>query len=295
MTGGGGSGFTVECGGSIDGRPVLLLHGFPQDSRCWDLVVDGLVGIGCRWARFDQRGYDPARRPADVSGYAIANLVDDALAVLDGLGWDTAIVVGHDWGAIVAWALAAAHPDRVKGLVAVSVPHPTAFGRALATDTDQQARSAYIGLFQQADVAERVLLADDAKALRAIYAGIPDSLASHYLHRFRDPATLTAALAWYRAMDIRALGSVGPVSVPTRFVWGADDVAIGRTAAEACSSCVTSPGSSADPNAAPSPAPGAAPVQEATHYEFIELAGVGHWVPETAPAAVVAAVASLPS
>ncbi len=275
----GRSGFSVESGGTTGGRSVLLLHGFPQDSRCWDSVAPGLAEVGCRWARFDQRGYDPAQRPAEVSAYAIHNLVDDARAVLDELGWDEALVVGHDWGAIVAWVLTAAYPGRVSGLVAVSVPHPAAFGRALLTDADQQARSAYIGLFQQVDVAERVLLGDQAAALRAIYAGIPEPLATHYRSRFSDPAMLTAALAWYRAMDSGALASVAPVEVPTRFVWGADDIAVGRTAAEACGSFVVAP-ASAEPG---TPA----------DYEFIELSGVGHWVPETAPDAIVAAVAAL--
>ncbi len=275
----GSSGFSVECGGPADGHKVLLLHGFPQDSRCWDSVAGSLTQAGCRWARFDQRGYDPEQRPSEVRDYAVTNLVDDVLGVLDELGWDAALVVGHDWGAIVAWALAASHPDRVSGLVAVSVPHPTAFGQALLTDSDQQARSAYIGLFQQTDVAERVLLADDAAALRAIYAGIPAPLAAHYVSRFSDPATLTAALGWYRAMDAGAFASVGPVSVATRFVWGADDIAIGRTAAEACGSFVTAPTSAQ----AGTPA----------DYDFVELAGVGHWVPETAPDEIVAAVTSL--
>lgn len=300
MTGSSGSsGFSVECGGSHDGPKVLLLHGFPQDSRSWDLVAAGLTDAGCRWARFDQRGYDPAHRPGEVSGYAIGNLVDDALAVLDELGWETALVVGHDWGAIVAWALTVLHPERVRGLVAVSVPHPGAFALALATDTDQQARSAYIGLFRQVGVAERVLLADDAAALRAMYVGIPEPLVDHYMGRFSDPATLTAALGWYRAMDAVGVAAVVPVEVPVRYVWGADDIAIGRTAAEACAAFVTAPATSAEPSPAtgaePSPAPGsvAAPSVSGGDYAFIELAGIGHWVPETAPEAIVSAVTSL--
>ena len=108
-----------------------------------------------------------------MADYALQHLVGDAVVVLDGLGWADALVVGHDWGAVVAWGLAATHPARVSGLVAVSVPHPAAYGAALATDPDQQARSAYLGLFREPGTAEAVLLADGARRLRALYGDVP--------------------------------------------------------------------------------------------------------------------------
>ncbi|HYN74627.1 MAG TPA: alpha/beta hydrolase [Candidatus Limnocylindria bacterium] len=263
------TGFSVVLDGPADGRRVLLLHGFPQDLRCWDAVVARLAAAGYRCARFDQRGYDPAVRPSEVADYARPFLVADAVSVLDDLGWGDALVVGHDWGALVAWAVAAGHPERVSGLVAVSVPHPAAFGAALRSDPDQQARSAYIGLFREPDRAETVLLADGARRLRAMYGDLPAEVAEAYVTRFSDPDTLTAALGWYRAMDAANTGALGPVAVPTRYVWGDGDVAVGRVAAEGCAAWVTG------------------------DYGFVELPGVSHWAPETAPDAVAAAVLSL--
>ncbi len=264
------TGFSVALAGPANGRQVLLLHGFPQDLGCWDAVVELLAADGYRCARFDQRGYDPAVRPSAVSDYARSFLVADTVSVLDDLGWTDALLVGHDWGALVAWAVAAQHPERVSGLVAVSVPHPASFGTAWRRDPDQQERSAYIGLFRQQGRAEAVLLADGARRLRELYGDVPDERVEAYVARFSDPETLTAALSWYRAMDAEGTGTVGPITVPTRFLWGAEDVAVGRVAAQGCAAWV-----SAD-------------------YAFVELPGVSHWVPETAPTAIAAAVRSLP-
>ena len=219
-------------------RPVLLLHGFPQTAASGTTVVPALHAAGLRTYAPDQRGYSPGARPDEVAAYRLPELVADVVAVLDALGLDAAHVVGHDWGAIVAWALAAWHPDRVRTLTAVSVPHPAAMAHALATDAEQKERSAYIRLFRRPGKAEKVLLADDAAAAAADAArrGEPDAGRGGGRVRrpmLSAPGALTAALNWYRAMrcgDRR----VGPVGVPTTYVWSDGDVAIGRTAAEAC-------------------------------------------------------------
>ena len=140
-------------------------------------------------------------------------------------------MVGHDWGAVVGWHLAAEHPDRVRTFTAVSVPHPTAFGAAIADDDDQQQRSAYIGLFRQPGKAEDLLLEDDGMRLRAMFVGCPPELIDGYVEPMLDRATLTGALNWYRAMPNDGWP---PVSVPTTFVWGDRDLAIGATAARSC-------------------------------------------------------------
>ncbi|GAA3765222.1 alpha/beta fold hydrolase [Micromonospora maritima] len=259
--------FEVRTGGPEGGDPVLLLHGFPQHSGEWDAVTPALHAAGLRTYALDQRGYSPLARPAAVEAYRIPELVADAAGVLDALGVTRAHLVGHDWGAIVAWGLAAAYPERVRTLTAVSVPHPAAMGHALATDPRQKAKSAYIALFRMPGKAEKVLLALHGAALRRLLRGVGDAdVVARYAEPMRDPQALTAALNWYRAMSGTDMKAVGPVEVPTTYVWSDRDVAIGRTAAQACAAHVTG------------------------DYRFLVLDGVSHWIPDEAPGPLAEAI-----
>jgi pimeloyl-ACP methyl ester carboxylesterase len=260
--------FDVTVAGPDDGVPALLLHGFPQHAGMWDGVSPALHAAGLRTIAPDQRGYSPGARPADTKAYRLGECVADATAVLDALGVATAHVVGHDWGAAVGWALAAGHPDRVRTLTALSVPHPRAFGKALLTSPDQLRRSAYMLLFRREGAAERILLADDAHRLRGAFAdsGLDDAGIDRYVAPMREPGALTAALNWYRAVDFLGRGGIGKVPVPTTYVWSDGDRAIGRVAAENCAGEVGG------------------------EYRFITLPGISHWIADQAPQAVAEAV-----
>lgn len=261
--------FDVRIDGPEDGRPVLLLHGFPQTALSWAAVTPRLAEAGLRTFAPDQLGYSPGARPDEVGAYSMPNLAQVTADLMTALSVPRADVVGHDWGANVAWTLAAWHADRVRSLTAVSVPHPAAYTVAFRVDPEQKERSAYIRLFWQAGKAEEVLLADDARRLRRMLSGngdtgVPDEAIDEYVAVLSAPGALTAALNWYRAMssDIR----VEEVGVPTTYVWSDGDVAIGRTAAEACAGYVTG------------------------DYRFVELPGVTHWIPEQAPDQLATAV-----
>src|SRR3954454_13636936 len=258
--------FDVRTDGPDDGLPVLLLHGFPETSLCWAAVTPLLAAAGLRTYAPDQLGSSPGARPLDVDGYALTNLVQVTADLMTAMDVPVAHVVGHDWGANVAWGLAAWHPDRVRTLTAVSVPPPTAFTLAYRADPEQRERSGYINLFRQAGRSEEVLLADGARRLRRVLdaPGVPAEAVDAYVGVLSAPGALTAALNWYRAMGSGT--HVDPVDVPTTFVWSDGDVAVGRTAAEACADQV-----SAD-------------------YRFVELPGITHWVPEHAPRELAAAV-----
>ena len=117
---------------------MLLLHGFPETSLSWAAVTPVLIEAGLRTYAPDQLGYSPGARPAEVEAYAMANLARVTADLMTALALPRADVVGHDWGANVAWTLAAWHPDRVRSLTAVSVPHPGAFTEAWRTDAEQQ-------------------------------------------------------------------------------------------------------------------------------------------------------------
>lgn len=262
--------FDVRVDGPEDGRPVLLLHGFPETSASWAAVSPLLAQAGLRTYAPDQLGYSPGARPGEVEAYSAQNLAQVTADLMTALEIPVADVVGHDWGANVAWTLAAWHTDRVRSLTAVSVPHPAAYTVAYRTDPEQKERSGYIRLFWQAGKAEEVLLEDDARRLRRMLtggdqaSGIPDEAIEEYVSVLSAPGALTAALNWYRSMssDTR----VDPIEVPTTFVWSDGDAAIGRTAAEACANYVTG------------------------DYRFVELKGITHWIPEQAPEQLARAI-----
>jgi pimeloyl-ACP methyl ester carboxylesterase len=262
--------FDVRVDGPEDGRPVLLLHGFPETSLSWASVTPLLTKAGLRTYAPDQLGYSPGARPDEVAAYSTPSLAQVTADLMTALDVPRADVVGHDWGANVAWALAGWHPDRVRSLTAVSVPHPAAYTVAYRTDPEQKERSAYIRLFWQPGKAEEVLLADGARRLRRMLSGgegesgIPAEAIEQYVSVLSAPGALTAALNWYRAMS--SGDRVDPVQVPTTYVWSDGDAAIGRTAAEACANYV------------------------AGEYRFVELPGVTHWIPEQAPDQLAAAI-----
>lgn len=222
-------GFDVRAAGPEDGELVLFLHGFPQSKEIWLPQLDALAGAGYRAVAFDQRGYSPRARPEGVEQYEIRYLVDDALAVA---GDGPFHVVGHDFGAVVAWHLAARHPDRIRTLTALSVPHPVAFAAAAASpDCDQRDRSSYISFFRQVEEAEDLLLAGGLATLLRL-SGYPGDVDDR-IRAMSEPGALTGALNWYRAIGISLVAGVGRIAVPTMFVWSTDDIALGRDGAEA--------------------------------------------------------------
>ena len=263
--------------GPRDGEPVLLLHGFPQTSHCWRGVIPLLVEAGLRVVAPDLRGYSPDARPTGAEAYRMPNLLGDATAVLDAVG-GSAHVVGHDWGAAIAWQLAARYPERVRSLTAVSVPHPLAFVAALRTDPDQRERSLYMRDFASAGCEDR-LLERDAEGLRAFFTGAGEAVdIDHVLSVVGDPVVLRHCLDYYTASSLADMEGLGAVTVPTLHVWSDQDQALGAAGAYATADYVTGP------------------------YRFEALAGVTHWVPEEAPERLaglileqVRSVAALPS
>jgi pimeloyl-ACP methyl ester carboxylesterase len=254
-----------------EGAPLaLLLHGFPQHSGMWTPTLAGLHELGLRTRTVDQRGYSPLPQPSQIDSYQVEHLVADAVAVLDDAGADQAVVIGHDWGALVGWALAGHYPDRVRGLVALSVPHPRAFGWAIKHDPQQQELSRYFGLLRDPK-AERVLLANDAAVLRRFFEGgsVSTEQVDGYLAPLRDPDQLRGALAWYRAMAGPELAAVPDVAVPTVYVSAGHDLGVGPVAAERCADFVTG------------------------RYQHVDLPEATHWIVDEQPDVVVRAARSL--
>jgi pimeloyl-ACP methyl ester carboxylesterase len=266
----------VTEAGPAAGPPVLLLHGFPDARDLWRHQVVALAAAGHRVVAPDLRGFGDSERPTDVEAYAMRRLVGDVVGLMDALGLRRAALVGHDWGAVLAWAVTMAHPDRVDRLVAVSVGHPSArAGAGLA----QQVKGGYVLGFLVPGVAERTMPAGGYWWLRhyawrgASIADTPD-LARQIEHLSR-PGALAAGLAWYRAniaLPRPRLGRTrrdGPtpstprrsrtVTCPVMGVWSSRDPVLTEAQMTGSARFVDGP----------------------WRYERIE--GVGHWVPVEAP------------
>ena len=246
--------------GPPDGDVVLLLHGWPDSAFLWRHQVPVLVDAGYRVLAPDQRGFGESSRPSEVSDYHLLFAIQDALAVLDDASVETAHVVGHDWGAAVAWGLAGGTPDRVSSLTAISVGHPGAFG---AAGLAQREKSWYMLLFQFEGVAERWLSDDDWAGLRAFTRDATDL--PRWIEDLSRPGALTASLNWYRAtlppesLFLGGESPLPPVAVPALGIWGSEDFAL--TEAQMAGSGDWATGE--------------------WRYERVE--GIGHWLPVDAP------------
>ena len=254
--------FDAAVAGPEDGDLVIMLHGFPQSWFEYRHQIPILAEMGFRVVAPNQRGYSPGARPHGVDAYVMPNLVGDVLGMADWLGRERFHLVGHDWGAAVAWYTALASPARVQSVVAISVPHPFAFGEALSSPSGQQASmSGYMATFRAADAEER-FLANDAALLRSIYDGSGNSAdeTQVYLDLLGSREAIGAILNWYRAMIVQsAMSSLTPIRMPTTYVWSSGDVALGREGAELTEKYIEGP------------------------YRFVVIDDIGHWIPEQAP------------
>jgi pimeloyl-ACP methyl ester carboxylesterase len=250
--------FDVIDSGPLDGVPVVLLHGFPQRATAWSAVSERLHAAGLRTYALDQRGYSPGARPLSRFAYSIDELVADAKALIEAIG-QPVHVVGHDWGSVVAWALAAQHPASVRTLTAVSVAHPAAFAKSLVSSS-QAAKSFYVLLFQVPFVPERVLSRRGGLGERLLRASGMDT---RMIETFRDEIVVDGALrgglGYYRSLPRSARSFAGTVSVPTTYVWSDGDTALVRRGAELTPQFVTGP------------------------YELEVLSGATHWLLDQNP------------
>jgi len=234
------------------GTAVLLLHGWPDSSALWRNQVPHLVANGFRAIAPDMRGFGRSDKPAEVATYALSNLVADVIGILDHLKIETAHLVAHDWGAAVAWLTAALHPDRVRRLVILSVPHPS-----VPRGLRQREMGWYQLFFQFEGIAEAWLQHDDWQLFREFSRGNGDS--ERYLADLSRPGALTASLNWYRAnLAPRPPGPLPvlpAVKAPTLAVWSTNDHYLDGKRVEASSAFVAGP------------------------WRYEELEGVSHWIP----------------
>ena len=255
--------FDVRDEGPSDGEVVILLHGFPETKASWDDVVPILSAAGYRVLAPDQRGYSPRARPKGRRAYAADLLVGDVLALADAAGAECFHVVGHDFGAAVAWYCAMWHPDRVATVTSLATPHPRAFAKSLVSST-QLLRSWYFFFYQLPALPEWTAISRFGRPrFRAtlLRSGLPESKLDAYMAALDEPGAMTAAINWYRAVPFTPPTQQQPVSVPTLYVYGTRDFALGPRAAELTANYVTGP----------------------YRYERLDAS---HWMPEEVPEVV---------
>jgi pimeloyl-ACP methyl ester carboxylesterase len=212
-----------------NGPLALCLHGFPDSAHTWDGLLPELAAAGFRAVAPWTRGYAPTTVPAD-GDYSLSTLAADANALHAGLGGDSdAVLIGHDWGAATAYGAGTTGPERWRRIVALAVP-PVPVAAAGFFRYAQLKRSFYVFLFQT-PLAELVAGADDLRFIEALwhdwspsYDGAAD--VEHAKQALRDPASLTAAIGYYRAM-FSTSGPDGAPAQPTLYLHGSDDGAFG--------------------------------------------------------------------
>jgi pimeloyl-ACP methyl ester carboxylesterase len=253
----------AEPAGRTEAPTVLLLHGWPDSHRLWRHQVPALTAAGFQAVVPDLRGFGASDRPGSVEAYALPHILGDVMGVLDHVAVGRAHVVGHDWGAAVAWTVAALFPDRVDHLVALSVGHPSAFG---AAGLAQREKSWYMLLFLFEGVAERWLSDDDYANFRA-WSRHPD--ADAVISELSRPGALTASLNWYRAnlppaALVEPALEVPPVARPTMGIWSKDDMALIEANVTGSAAHVTA------------------------EWRYERIDGAGHWIPLEAHDALTA-------
>jgi epoxide hydrolase 4 len=223
----------VVQAGPTHGMPVVLLHGFPENWRCWIRQLPDLVDAGFRLIVPDQRGYNLSDKPKGIRKYHIDELVKDVLGLIDTLGYERVNVAGHDWGAAVAWTLAHRHPQRLGRLVILNVPHPFVMRRFLFGDAEQIRRSWYLFFFQLPWLPEIGMRADDWRgAIRTLRgSGQVHTFTNEDIQKYKEawsqPGAITSMINWYRALRYQNhLPKEMRIHIPTLLMWGMKDFAL---------------------------------------------------------------------
>jgi pimeloyl-ACP methyl ester carboxylesterase len=224
----------VVQAGPKSGVPVVFLHGFPEFWYGWRKQIPALVEAGCRVIVPDQRGYNLSEKPLGVKNYSVDILVEDIIGLIDALGYEKVNLVGHDWGAVVAWALAIKHPERLHKLSILNAPHPAVMQKFLSRDLEQMRRSWYAMFFQLPWLPEKILSANNWRVtvdtLRGSdkFKSFTNEDIEKYKQAWSQPGAITSMLNWYRAaVRSRGLSSNDMrVKVPTLMMWGIKDAAL---------------------------------------------------------------------
>lgn len=265
-----GQTFAIDEAGQGD-AVALCLHGFPECRFSWRYQLPALAAAGWRVVAPDLRGYGDSSRPEGRDAYRMKHLVADAAALFDALGARRRLLVGHDWGALIAWSFAMQRTRPLDGLVVMNVPHPAVFRHVLRRSWAQRRRSWYVGFFQLPLLPEALLTAGRAHAVSRAFSGMavnkaafPPDVLERYRRNALVPGAMTAMVNYYRANFAGLSNGAAPspmIEVPTLMIWGEEDTALGLELTEGYGPYVAD-------------------------FTLERLPGVSHWVQQEAPEAV---------
>ena len=222
----------VLAGEESNGPLIVLLHGFPEFWYSWRHQILFLAELGYTVIAPDLRGYNDTDKPR--TGYDVPMLLRDIEGLIKGLGQEKAIIVGHDWGGVLAWAFAMRYPQMTQRLIVLNAPHPWAFQRELRT-LKQIRKSWYVYFFQLPGLPEAILGANHAQTIgKVIYetamqkSAFPPDVLLQYRVAMSKPGALTASLNYYRQIARRGYGiKQGTIiQAPTLLIWGTQDTAL---------------------------------------------------------------------
>jgi len=271
----GGLSFMVDEAG--EGEDVaLLLHGFPESRFSWRHQIPLLADLGWHVIAPDLRGYGESSRPAGVENYRLDHLVGDVAALFDAVGARRRLLIGHDWGAVIAWCFAIEQRLPLEGLVIMNVPHPAVFARVLRTTWRQRLRSWYVAFFQIPGLPEAMMKARDGRAVANAFVGMavdksrfPPEVTDVYRRNALLPGAMTAMINYYRANTglLSRFGRGAPaIDIPTLMIWGEEDKALDIACTEGYQTLVQD-------------------------FTLERLPNVSHWVQQEAPEKVNAILA----
>lgn len=224
--------FDVLDSGPLDGQIFVLLHGFPETNKSWQETSEILNAQGYRTFAVNQRGYSLGAQPSKRRDYRGSALLEDVNALLD-IIQQPVYLVGHDWGAVVAWDVAQRYPEKIKHLITISVPHKAAFMKAMLS-SNQLFKSYYMGLFQLPKIPELLFEKVPQIGLALLKdSGMTEQQLKDFQQEIVNEKRLSTALNWYRGLPFSSNKNLlKPITVPTLFIWGKHDTAIGPKSVE---------------------------------------------------------------